>query len=141
MSIWRKIAGFTLIEILVVVSIAAVLVAVAYPSYTQYLLKSHRADAMAALSLDQTILERCYSLEFSYKGDCPELSEFPHHSAQGYYEITLSMLTSATFQLTATATASQAADKVCSTFTIDQANHKLAMNSSGVPEPDCWAMS
>lgn len=132
--------GFTLIEMLVVISIVVVLATIAYPSYTQYLLKSHRADALTTLSFDQTILERCYTHAFSYDGDCPELANFPHQSARGYYVIALSRLTPGTYQLTATPTPSRLVDKVCHTFTIDQANQKIAMNSSGMPQPDCWTM-
>ena len=130
--------GFTLLELLIVISIVGLLVVIAYPSYTGYLLKSHRADAQAALTLDQIILERCYTHNFSYDSECPELVNFPHHSAQGYYTIVLSRLTPTTYQLTATPVASQKADQICSSFTIDESNRKVAMNSAGISQPDCW---
>jgi type IV pilus assembly protein PilE len=41
--------GFTLIELMIVVAIIAVLVAIAYPSYTQYRVKTNRAQAQSEL--------------------------------------------------------------------------------------------
>lgn len=43
------IRGFTLIELMIVVVVIAILAAVAYPAYTEYVYKSRRADAHAAL--------------------------------------------------------------------------------------------
>jgi len=37
--------GFTLIEVMIVVVVIGVLSAIAYPSYTAYVLRSHRAEA------------------------------------------------------------------------------------------------
>jgi type IV pilus assembly protein PilE len=42
--------GFTLVELTVVVAIAAILASVAYPSYVDHIRRTHRAAAQAALS-------------------------------------------------------------------------------------------
>lgn len=42
-------SGFTLIEILIVVTLLAVLMTLAYPSYQQYQLRAHRANAIGQL--------------------------------------------------------------------------------------------
>lgn len=45
---WRA-AGFSLIELMVAVAILGIIVAIAYPSYQQYVVKSNRSAAQAHL--------------------------------------------------------------------------------------------
>lgn len=136
----KKTAGFTLIELMIVVVIVSLLAMIAYPSYRNYVLRSHRADALATLAQDQATIERCYAQNFSYNAACASLPTFPHNSPQNYYSISISNLTASTYTLTATAIGSQAIDTTCSTYTIDQANQRNATDSSGTPQSSCWAL-
>ena len=124
--------GFTLIELMIVIVVVAILVVIAYPSYRAWILKSHRSDAMATLSQDQAILERCYAQTFSYTGACASLPAFPQTSSQGYYSITLTNQTATTYTLTATAQGTQTLDTTCLTMSVDQANQKTATQAV------CW---
>ena len=45
----KKTSGFTLIELMIAVAVVGILVAVAYPSYTNYLVKGNRGAAQAFL--------------------------------------------------------------------------------------------
>ncbi|MFD2753019.1 type IV pilin protein [Comamonas terrae] len=54
----HKNQGFTLIELMIVVAVVGILSAIAYPSYTEYVRRGHRADARAGLLQAQQWLER-----------------------------------------------------------------------------------
>jgi type IV pilus assembly protein PilE len=60
--------GFTLIELMIVVTIIAIIAAFAYPSYLQYAQRSARAAVKAELMADTSKMERLRAQTFSYAG-------------------------------------------------------------------------
>jgi type IV pilus assembly protein PilE len=66
----RRWPGFTLIELMIVVVVISILVAVAYPSYQDYVRKGKRAEGKGALLKAAQVLERWYSDNNSY-GNIP----------------------------------------------------------------------
>jgi type IV pilus assembly protein PilE len=58
--------GFTLVEAMIVMLIAAILAAIAYPSYREAVLKSRRTEGKAALMKLMQQQERYYALHATY---------------------------------------------------------------------------
>lgn len=124
----KRIGGFTLIEVMIVVAIVGILAAVAYPSYTKYVQKSRRTDATTTLLGAAQHLERCYSQSFKYTG----CTGVPTASADGYYTIAAE-LEDTSFTLTATATGVQASDTTCPVFTLKNTGERTPASNQ------CWS--
>lgn len=130
--------GFTLIELLIALVIIGILISFAYPSYLQFIQKSRRSDALAILTQDQIIFERCYSQNFSYVAACGALPAFPQTTPEGFYTINVSNLSATTYTLTATPRGSQADDTKCASMSVNQANVKTAVDSTATAQSECW---
>ena len=69
----KKRSGFTIIELMIVILIVAVLVALAYPSYIQYVRKAKRGEAQQLLlnrSVEHEILVQLWELQLRYMIIC-----------------------------------------------------------------------
>ncbi|MGV8805278.1 MAG: type IV pilin protein [Polaromonas sp.] len=131
--------GFTLIELMIVVAVVAILSAIALPSYNEYIRRSHRAEARAALLQAAQWMERAATANGTY----PLTAAFPPSltTIQSLrYNITLLSASGLTYTLTATPAGAQVGDK-CGSYTLDQAGTRGAASKT---PPDaliteCWS--
>jgi type IV pilus assembly protein PilE len=129
----RRSAGFTLIELMIVVGIVAILAAVAIPSYQESVRRGRRADARVAMTNLATRLERCFTQFGAYDAaDCDIAS--PADSPEGFYELTVDR-EAATWTLTAEPQGAQAEDTACGTFTLTNTGQR---DVSGDTPARCW---
>lgn len=142
MKKFKSMAGFTLLEGLIVVAILAILGSIAFSSYTESMIKSGRSDAKVELNDVAQRLQRCYTANNRYNpadGVCRVVDDLNNGgitSREGFYLITAN-LAQTTFQLTATPVAGsrQAKDTLCTGFTLNQTGQR---GSSGAPPERCW---
>lgn len=109
----KKQNGFTLIELMIVVTIIAVLGTIAYPSYKDYMYRSHRVDAKEGLLEIASMLESYYLKNDKYTTSVAGLGR-SDISEEGYYKFSISskdLIGNYTVRATAIALGSQASDK------------------------------
>ncbi|WP_267222902.1 type IV pilin protein [Dyella silvae] len=139
--------GFTLIELLITVAIVAILAAIAVPSYSSYIIKTHRVAAEGCLSAYANYLERFYTTNMSYSsdsgGNAPAAnSTFDCASASqtgSYYtyQFATGQPTATTYTIQAVPQGGQTKDTKCSTVTLDQTGTRNIVGGTGTVS-DCW---
>ncbi|MEX2494912.1 MAG: type IV pilin protein [Woeseia sp.] len=131
--------GVTMIELMIVVVIVSILAAVAYPNYRQYVERSKRNEAKAALLQIATNQERFYLNNNAYTTNMTSLG-FPVNSNyttdSGAYEVNVTAADASGFTAEATYREGGKEAEKCLTYGINGSGVK----SSG-PEPDCWTRS
>jgi type IV pilus assembly protein PilE len=134
-TIGLGLAGFTLVELVIAIAVVAILMAIAVPAYTDYVVRTNRTEAIAALSNTAQALERCFTRFNTYNaGACPVA--LPDTTEGGRYVIT-GAINAAAFVLTATPQGSQASrDGECANFTLTHAGVRGISGSGSVA--DCW---
>jgi type IV pilus assembly protein PilE len=148
--------GFTLIELMIVVAIIALLSAIAVPSYTEYVRRSHRVAAKNALVAIAQRLEQNYTLTGRY--DQTQASPTPNianayliapwglgqtpPSGTARYNMTFvgSAPSATTYTLVATPFSAQVGD-TCGVLTLDYRNLRGANGQTNrhADTIRCWA--
>ena len=135
MKTLRRMRGFTLIELMIVVLVLGILAAIAYPSYTESVRKGRRAQAQADMAELAQNLERWNTVNNTYVGYVVP-ARLLRSPQQGpiFYNIAVNPRTATTFTITSTPAGPHAGDR-CGNLSVNQAGTK-AVSLASVAE--CW---
>ena len=136
-------AGFSLIEVMIVVVIIGILMLVAVPGYQESMKKSRRADGMRDLIELTARQERFYAQYSVYTDDIdsPDGLNFERTTtSEGHYDLEVVTCAgeddfSACYVLQAVPKGIQAKDKDCATLRV---NSKGQRSASGTLGDACW---
>ena len=133
----KRILGFTIVELMIVVMIVAILLALAYPSYVQYALKANRGDAQQLLMNWAINQEIWRSNHTSYAdNDASTGIPAPTHDK---FTFTIADRSATAYTLQAEAIGHQANDKAKDGTYCGKAGSLLALNQTGLKAPvSCW---
>jgi type IV pilus assembly protein PilE len=134
----KKHSGFTIIELMIVIAIVAILVALAYPSYAQYVLKARRGEAQQLLlnwSINQEIWRSNHTAYAPISNDPLVGMPAPSHDNYNFRFENNVDPTATEYTLEAVAQNNQVNDKArdgtpCTNLTLNQSGVKV--------EAACW---
>ena len=136
----KNVTGFTMIELMIVLAIMAIIMAIAIPSYNDYVRRARRTDAIAGMQ-DIALLQAKFRSERPGYGAWADIggdpdATFPNGIGKHYdWDINVVAGPPASYTITATGVGDQASDKAQGT-----ACSPLTLTDAGVKGPDakCW---
>ena len=134
-SISRDVRGFTLIELLVAMAVLGILTAIALPSYSYYVIRSHIPEATSALATKQVQMEQWFQDNKSYLNGAA--CGLPVDNTAYKYFTFGCTATATTYTITATGTGGMATF----VYTIDQLGNKNTTSVPtgwALPATSCW---
>jgi type IV pilus assembly protein PilE len=155
----KKVAGVTLVELMITLAVLAILVSIGYPMYTDQVRKARRADARGAvmelaMAMDRhegsfgrytesnaTITGVTFTDGAPLPGVNATFDDDVTRIARQYsdfFNFTINA-DAGTYTITATPTGGQVNDEDCVSFSINQIGTKTALDSSSADNTNlCW---
>ncbi len=144
----NRVAGFSLVEVLITLVLISILAAIAYPSYLGQLRKSRRAEAAIALHSLAQAQERFHARFRTYTsilvapdacaGAACGLGQNTTLTENEYYQMSANG-DATSYALAAVAAGPQVKDTDCRTLAINSIGAKSGTSASGEDSTDeCW---
>ena len=147
----KRVYGFTLVELMIVVVVIAILAAIVYPSYTESVRKSQRSDAKSILLEAANRQELFFSNFNTYTtvvvpasspcvGTACGLNFDSTDSREGYYTLSIFSANNTSFVLRAAPQSGEAQENdKCGTFILDNTGaQSITGESGGMTADKCW---
>jgi type IV pilus assembly protein PilE len=137
--VFKKMKGFTLLEVMIAVALIGILAGIGIPSYKTYSLQGKLPEAHAALAGQRLKMEQSYQDNQTFVGACASGSSTALPASTARFSFACSSLTANTYTVTATGAGAMNGF----VFTINQDNVKA---TTGAPagwttKSSCWVTS
>ena len=141
----RYLLGFTLIEAMITVAIIAILAAVAYPSYEEYVRRGQRAEARTTMLEAAQYMQRFYAANDRYDTQrdgrtavaLPSSLATSPSSGTKRYDISLRAVDSTSYTLQAVPAGSMVGDR-CGTYTLTSTSARGVTSGATATVAECW---
>jgi type IV pilus assembly protein PilE len=136
----RRKKGFSLVEILVVVTLLGILSAFCIPIFSQHLTHVRRIEAEMTLSKLAVAMENYYTAHDTYENATLEVLGFNQNIAGGRYQLDIRLANATRFELEAIPVGKQAErDSRCATLLLNSQGEKNITGTGS--QADCWQNS
>lgn len=136
----RHASGFTLLELMIVVSIIGILAAIAIPAYTAHVTRTYRGAAKSCMSEIAQQMERYYTTNLTYVGAAPAPGCATEGNMGVRYTIAVdpATLTARAYTIVATPIGAQlASDTQCRVLTVNNLGTRTESGSQDLNY--CWS--
>lgn len=128
--------GFSLLELMIVITILTILSSVGYPLYTQHLSKLNRLAAQQSLSQLALAMERYHFEHNTYAGASLSQLNMTEYTAKNAYRLAIQSSTHHHYVLTAHPLNPQAERDDCGELILDAQGKRSQTGSAS--SDDCW---
>jgi len=132
----RTMQGFTLVELMLVVTVIGILAAIVFPNYQEYVMRSNRTEGIALLNDAAARQERYFAQNNAYADTTAKLGYASNQSPNKMYTLSIEDVAAGTSAYTLKVAPTRT-DPKCGELSIDQVGKKYVSVTS-TPATDCF---